>query len=301
MSALRNEILEHFMSYSMGIRPLEISFGDYRSFTIKDEGIFGVAIPNINNIEIIESFENVELKSIIIAHDGIRENFLILTSSQYTEKLKFSHICEDFVRIGENNNNREQIIKDPYSWWLQWGELLGNVKSNKTPYAILAELWTYLYEVRHGNRSITWEGSDAKNHDFESNDYNIEVKSSVSLFNEEITVSNQFQLKYEKELYIYFIILQDNRDGISIDNLISKLVEIGVDSDMLEQKMKNSGMIKGSEIRKMKYKILESRRYLVDSNFPVVDSNSFKNGIVPKGIKKISYIVDLVNIPYKKL
>lgn len=301
MSALRQEIVEHFMTYSTGERELSGFEDSFRTYTVKREGYFGVAIKNTENIDIYESFQNAELKSVYIDIKGNYEPYLLLSSTHANEKIKFSYICEDFVRLGNDNEYRKKITKNPASWWIEWGTLMGDTKSNKTPYSVLAELWTYNKELQKGNKTITWEGSKAKNHDFESENYNIEVKSTVSMFSEEVTISNQFQMLHENDLYLYFLIMQDNIDGISIDDVLKDLVSNGVDSDVLEKHLALLGMPKGNSSRIKRYKIIEARKYKVDGDFPMINSNSFIKGEIPKGIKKISYTVDLSMFDFVKI
>ncbi len=296
---LREEIAEHFASDKLGVREITSIPKKYLTYTVKQKGYYGVAIKNVKLIDIHESFEGAEISTVFIENDnGVDESFILLSSDEYLGKMKFTHICEDFVKLGHDNTYREKVQSDPYLWWKEWGMLLGDTRSRKSPYSVLGELWVYYNELKSGNKSISWEGSKGKNHDFESDNYNIEVKSTISLFNEEITVSNNFQLESNRKLYLDYIIMQENIEGISIDDIIVKLTSVGIDIDFLEKEMKELRIPANSMSRRSKYKILEYRRYTVDDNFPQINSRSFKDGKVPQGVKKVSYQVSLDKLDF---
>lgn len=300
MPNLQLTLQSHFTSMQRGSRLIEEFSNDYRTYTVKEDDYFGVAIYNREEIEINEKFQNAQIESVKITEDnGEVNNFLLLSSTLLNEKIKFSQICADFIRLGFNNHYREKVLLDPLSWWKEWGKLLGDTKSNKSAYPVLTELWVYYKEIKKGNSTILWSGPSGKNHDFESELYNIEVKSTVSLFSEEITISSQFQLEHEKKLFLYFIIVQVNLDGYSIDDMIEYIVKVGGNIDEIESKLYHLGFPKGYHLRKVKYKILEARSYCIDDNFPIINSEAFIDGKIPLGVKKISYSVDLTYLDYE--
>ena len=75
--------------------------------------------------------------------------------------------------------------------------------------------------------------------------------------------------------------------GLSINDLKTRLVTHGYDETLLESQLSERGHVKGSRIRDVRYKVLETRKYEVDDNFPKITKNSFK-----------MYNIDLTGTPF---
>ena len=76
------------------------------------------------------------------------------------------------------------------------------------------------------------------------------------------------------------------------------LLSQGYDAEKLELTLENMGLERGANVRTRKYKALERRKYEIDSNFPRLTRESFKNDKIPEGITHIKYCVDLEGLPY---
>lgn len=300
MNDLTNEITSHFLSSKMGARIVESIDNKYLTITLKQQEYYGVGILNIYDKQVNESFANVKLETKLLELNGKVISFLVLSSSKYEFRSSFARVCVDFVELGENNTKREEISSNPFSWWERWRELLGNVSVEKKPYSVIGEMWIYLQEIKNHN-SLEWTGPSRKNHDLEGDKYHLEVKSSISQFENVVTISNQFQLDSKVPLYLVFLKMQESKDGINIDELVEKLVEQGIDRAAIEQNLGKMNMPLGSSMRQKRYLILEGRKYLVDENFPTVKAESFVGGQFPKNVKKIIYEVDLTPYDYETI
>lgn len=292
------EITEHFFTSTSGARELTGFNPQDLTITIKLQEYYGVGILNVNEITINESFVNVRLESKTYNFDGEELSFLVLISTLHEHKSSFARLCDDFVGLGENRENRDLLTSDPYEWWSKWKSLLGNISSTKHPYSVIAELWSLKSEIIKGHPNISWEGPLAKNHDLEGDNYHIEVKSSISQFNNQITVSNQFQLDSEIPLYLYLIKWQESGDGISINSLVEDLISLGYSEEVLEQNLAMLNYPKGTNSRTTTYRFIEGRSYLVDENFPIINAKSFKDEKIPLYVLKYEYTVDLSSFEY---
>lgn len=293
-----NQIKMHFTSTRKGIRPLK-SIEDGKTYTIKEDFSYGVGVVNENEIIINEKFSNVFLESKTYLYNGEFIELIVLSSTLFSHNLEFSYLCAQFIMHGENKENRNLVVSDPFKWWEKWRELLGNSIRIQTPSSLIAELYVYYLEIINGNK-ITWLGPESASHDLQGDFYNIEVKSTLAKYKNEITVSGEFQLKKETALYIAFVKLEESISGYSINSLLEKLEDCGEDIQELNRKVVKLGFEIGSRVRdNKKYRINEIRYYEVNEKFPQISNESFKLNKIPDRISKIVYDVNLEGINYE--
>jgi hypothetical protein len=254
---------------------------------------FGVAIPYDGN-EICEEFANASLYNHELNVRGQNENCLMLMSSVENSRNEFAIFCRDFIYPGNNGEQRNEITKDPVGWWQRWKFLIGNSIMEKKPYAVLGELLMYNYLLREGKK-VSWEGPKSTSHDLIASDEEYEVKSTLSRYEKIVHITGQFQLQNTaKRLYLYFCRFERNVNGISINDVVNKLVvEQGESKEELNGKLNQLGYGTGSSARKEKYQVHEIIKYPVDENFPRITPELFKKETIPTGIKQLSYDVDL--------
>ncbi len=298
MTELLNEIIEHFMTFKMGARPLEGFDKQKLTITLKHPEYYGVGILNVNNVQVNEKFANVRLENKTFNINGEENPFLVLSSTLYEHKSSFARLCEEFCNLGKDDFNRNLITTEPIKWWEKWKDLLGNVSTNKTPYSVIGELLIYKQELEKKHENVTWEGPKAKNHDIEGDEYHIEVKSTLLQYANEVTISSQFQLDGNYDLYLVLLKMQESSDGISINSLVDQIISYGVDVDGVEIKLGALGMAHGSNVREKKFRVVEGRKYKIDESFPVINAESFKGDQVPRYVKKINYTIDLSSFEY---
>lgn len=295
---LADEIKLHFSSSRNGIRPLDKLIDDNETFTIKEEYSYGVGVVNRNNVIINEKFANVFLTNKNYVYNGEEINLLVLSSTLFSHHLEFSYLCAQFVTFGPKGENRKALIQNPLTWWEKWQELLGNSIKNQTASAVIGELYVYYMDVKNGQKT-SWLGPESSSHDLQNENYHIEVKSTLSKYKNEITISSQFQLKRDNDLYIAFIKLEESMDGYSINGLINELKMLGQDYSSINKMVVKLGFEEGSSIRdNKKYRVNELRYYRVDESFPQITEDQFKGNKFPNRIKKIVYDIDLEGIEY---
>lgn len=297
---LVNEIRLNFAGTKYGLREIEYLSKEYPAWSFKIRNEYGVAIKNTNKISICENFANCKIKnSIFIDKYGKEMDMLVLSCSIDSFRYQFAIMCAYFIDPGENGEERKKILEKPFQWWDEWRTLVGNTILNKKPYSVLGELLVLEELIKKGEK-VTWTGASSGTYDIESQTSNYEVKSTIKKYESTITINSQYQLESEKEMTLYFCRLEKSTSGYSIDSVLESLVSLGYNRNILEQNLKRMNLENGSSIRKEKYKILEKRKYNINSEFPKITEKSFVNGIIPKSIIHITYTIDLDGLTYSR-
>ena len=281
------------LGYAQSIAELEIT--EYPAWTVKLDDSYGVAIPYTGKEEINENFASARIRSTEIKIlQGDVKRVLLLTTNSQDIKTPFSTLCEGLIDPGDSGGNRVLIEASPIIWWKEWKELLGNRNIDERIYDVLGELCAFKYIVQKGEEA-EWNGPDGATYDIESTVRFIEVKSSINREKREVMISSQFQL-FPKEKSLFLILCRFEPtilSGISIDSILSDFAEIGYNTELLNQKLEKRGFEKGMSSRKRRFILHEMLLYKVDENFPTITPQDFIGGVMPQGITKITYTVDL--------
>lgn len=275
---------------------------EYPAWTFKQDNLVGVVVPIKDYFPFSEKFANTQIataQSVYI--NNVCYDVLMLTCSSIDLRDEFATICAQFVDPGINGSSRTQLIAEPEIWWKNWRALLGNSISNKESYPVLGELLLYEYFIEKGV-NVQWTGIDNATHDFELDDCSVEVKSTTERYGYEVTISSLYQMiPAGKPLYLVFFRFERSLHGRNIDDVIEKLSNHGISLELLEKALSKHGLEKGCTARRVRYKVLESRRYCVDDEFPSVTEKSFKEEKLPQSVIKFTYTIDLSGIPSVQL
>ena len=292
---LLEEIREHFaLLTSYGVRKLLVD--DVEAWTIIKPEFFGVAIHNVNELDVFEKFTNVKIFNDIIPIDNISTPVIIMSSDITATKREFSTLCSQFAERGINNENRMLIQEDIYAWIDNWKNLLGNSLKKKLVYDVIAELLVVEHLYKEGIKPY-WSGSDMGIRDIETSSFILDVKASTNRFDTNISISSQYQLIEDKPLYIYFCRLEKTKTfGESINSVVQRIGKMGIDLTEIETKLLSMNFHVKSNERNLMFNVLERKKYKVDGDFPVIIPESFVGGIIPKYISKIQYTVNLAGV-----
>lgn len=269
----------------------------YPAYVIRIPDGYGVAIEADDKLEVSEKFNSCRFHTGAVAIEGETKNYLILRSIFEEYRYEFAAFCAELVEPGENGKNRKALMKDPFSWWEKWKDLIGNTNRELKAYNVIAEMLVLDYKFKQ-DKTTEWAATRMGSHDIECADESGEVKSTLKRYGASVTISGQHQLEHMKRLYLYFCRLEESLEGVSINDMKEKLVQDGYDEGRLELELEHQGFEKGANIRNKKYKILEKRKYTVDETFPKIIRESFKNDKYPEGIIHIEYTVDLDGLKY---
>lgn len=302
---LTNEILNNWAGSPSGFASAlhELSDSRYESWTIRTSSEYGVAIPVAQNEEISEYFSGAHYYTRKIILDGTEEReALLLTAERDDIKEQFAALCAELLNPGENGELRKEISNNPIVWWSQWKEILGNKSVDLRAYDVLGELWMLKYLAEQGENA-EWNGPDGATYDIDCDGYFIEVKSTIARNRREITLSNLFQLDPPEGMKLYLVLCQFEtaQVGICIDGLVRDLEGLGYSSQMLNDKLERLGLEKGKTARKRNYILHAAIKYEINDSFPAIRESSFVGGIIPEGVKSITYTVSLDGITGDKI
>lgn len=291
---LLNEIQSSFYSKATGIKKIK----DF--YIYKKENEYGVALENIYNAKIDESFSNVKIKNEIIMVNNKQLEILSLMSSLESHKKEFSFFCMQFIE----NDVRKLILQRPLEWWDKWKELIGNKLHNPKPYDLIAELYTILRLLEENKEKVEWKGPVGSSIDITTSLSTYEVKASLVKYENEITISSQYQLgDYQVSNNVVFYKMEEMDVGISINDVLSKIANNKNSSDKMindiNEKLNLKGYRPNMSVMNKKYIIHEIRKYPIDNNFPKISIETFKDNKIPNNIKKISYVINLDNLQYE--
>lgn len=290
---IRNNWETDIVGYAQGIQSLEKT--PYPAWTVKFEDSYGVAIPTDDTVTLNEGFAGARIRTMpVYIASGISQNAIVLLANSNMIAIPFSSLCEALIIPGDEGSIRKAIITDPLAWWKEWKELLGNKNIDDRIYDVLGEICVFKYLLQHGEEA-EWNGPEGATYDIESLNGFFEVKSSINRSKREVTISSQFQLfPADKSLSLVFCCFEPViMSGISIDSTLNDLSVMGYNTDVLNQKLEKRGFEKGMSARKKTFLLHEMLQYKVDESFPRVTPESFVGGVLPAGITKISYTVDL--------
>ena len=300
MEELIKEIKTHFAAGIDGLRRINTLPDEYTAFTYRNSGVFGLAIEFDDEKVINEAANEVIYSTQILLKESGEKKFLLLTCLDEEYRNQFAELSYSFVTPGDNGENRKSILADPISWWNKWTELLGDRKSKKGSYDVLAELIAldYLYQQ---DKTTRWSATEAGTHDIESDSQSFEVKSTTKKSESHITISSRFQLESKNKLELFFFRLECSLSGFSINDVVESLEKHGYDRNLIESQLEEKGFVRGRSTRNIKYTILEVRKFIVDDDFPKIVEKSFKNDVFPQNIIKILYTIDLEGIKYTSM
>jgi hypothetical protein len=299
---LQNEILEYFASLrSNGAIPIESLPIEYPGWVIRIKDRYGVAIEVNTEMLISERFSNAKLKTENHIIGGRVVNLLTFTCSLEDLRIEFANLSAQFVYPGEDGQYRRSLLKSPRDWWTRWSSILGNSFRVKSPSQVIAELLTFKYYFLK-EENPKWIGHKGKSHDIEFNTGICEVKSTSQRYGFLIDVNSQFQLKAEKTtLFVSAFRFENSIHGISINSVSNELYNLGVDRKEIINGLDNLGYEEGMGSLDESYALLDARLYEVNDSFPRITSDSFVQGVIPIGIVKIKYTIDLENIAHANI
>lgn len=267
----------------------------FPAWTVKFIDSYGVAIPYDGVQEINENFSNARIYSSLVRFNADTERkALLLTTGAKDIAIPFSALCAELIDPGESGIFRNEILDSPLKWWREWKDLLGNKSIDERVYNVLGELCVLNRLIEIGEEA-NWNGPSGASYDIETDKRFVEVKSSVVRDQKEITISNQFQLDPpSKHLDLVFCQFEPSvSSGVSINNTIGELKAKGINVGEINKKLKELGFEEGRSSRSKTFVLHDMLKYTVDDTFPRVTPASFINGVMPAGITKITYTVDL--------
>ena len=275
----------------------------YPAWVIRTKDSRGVAVPVSSYIEIDESFSNIRIQCDQYNFEGQPIQFYLTLLSPINQNEnydKYSAICFDFVNTTDGSERRK-LTENPFAWWQEWKTLIGNVNKSREAHSVIAEMISLQHILEIGE-TVIWEGPSGGTVDIRGTTFDCEVKSSLSRYSDEIELSSELQLKKGVlPLHLYYCAFEKSESGTSIEMMVKRLVDLGMDEGTIEESLKEIGLNKGKASRLEKYHLLKFWDFKIDDDFPRIVPESFKGDSLPRGIKKIRYTVDLDGIDHTNM
>lgn len=256
---------------------------------VKMDKMQGVAIEIPVDKQVNEQFANIFYYTKEYVLDGQEYHLLMLVSDHSKLYEDFAVICAVFLEKVLDAESYQEIQKNPISWWHTMKELMGNANIEKVAYSVLAEMLSYYYLLKQG-KEVSWVGPFGGSVDFYCNDGGYEVKSTTARYGSQITVNSQYQLKAK---YLLFYRFEPALHGLSIQDMVAKLVGLDVEESEIERALEKLKYPIGSEVRTKSYRLLEAIKYEIDESFPKIVPESFIDGQLPDHISGLIYKLDL--------
>jgi hypothetical protein len=282
------KIRNGFAYFRTSAKP-SITLKEQYYWIVKIDGMQGVAIEIPSDKQVNEKFSNISYYTREYVVGGEERHLLMLISDHPNLYEDFAIICAGFLEKVIDAESYQTIQENPISWWYSMKELMGNANFEKEAYSVLAEMLSYYYLLNQ-QKEVSWVGPFDGSVDFNCNDGLYEVKSTVARYGSQITINSQYQLKAN---YLLFYRFEPAENGISIQDLVQRLVETGVEESEIERALIKLNYPMGSEIRTKSYRCLESKKYEIDESFPKITPESFKEGQLPKHISGLIYKLNL--------
>lgn len=299
---IKNNWKTDIVGYAQAIASLKETA--YPAWTVKLVDGYGVAIPYDGEAEINESFANARIYRAdnIMVSAGVMQRAIVLVTNSTGIEGPFASLCAEFVDPGANGTARKEIVNAPVDWWKKWKELLGNKNIDERIYDVLGELCV-LYRLIQSGEEANWNGPDGASYDIETDTRFVEVKSTLSRSKKEVTISNQFQLDPPgKPLNLVLCAFEPSiKSGFSINGIIAKFAKIGYNVALLNQKLEEMGFEEGMSSRSKTFILHEMLKYDIGPEFPRITPASFVGGVLPTGVSKITYTVDLSGMPSESM
>jgi len=300
---LINEIRTLFWKGNFGYAlPVASLPSEYPAWVVKDTESVSVAVPLDKMIVFSETFSSISIATKeFVKIDRNNRDLLILTSTDMENRDEFASFCADFVDPGENGERRTALTMNPSKWWEKWKRLVGNTSIDVKPYDVLAELLV-LERLFQAGKDPKWTGKTYGTNDIETTVSNYEVKSTLSRYGNDISISSLHQLvvREPKDLHLIFVRFEESESGgESIEKAVKRLKNAGFDAPFLESALKKHGLEMGRTGRTKQYNVLEMRDYVVDEQFPAVTPHSFKNEQIPEHVKRFTYTITLEGLRFE--
>lgn len=300
---LLEEIRTGFANLHNGSAMLNIESLDpaYAAWIFREDAAFGVAVEIPDDVIVSERFAGSRLATVDRVMHGSKRHLLRLECSAQSLRNEFAVVCAQMVTPGDDGKLREALLTAPLAWWENWCQLLGNAIANPSAYSVLGEMLALERLLKLGEHP-EWRGPVAGTIDLDTATAGYEIKSTISRYDSLIHVSGQFQLATSgaKKLYLVHQRFEPTAAGESINAVVDRLVALGKSREGLEDLLSRCGLETGCAARSETFSLLESLLYEVDANFPRITQESFVGGVLPAGVVRLEYQIDLAGLPHKQ-
>lgn len=153
-----------------------------------------------------------------------------------------------------------------------------------------------------GRSLAVWTGPDNSQHDFRSGLAAAEVKATMAREGRRIPISSVEQLHAPQgcSLTLAHTRFERHDAGDSLPAAVDRILALNVEQGQFEKKLLEAGYRRKHRTLYAgnRYRIVDRRFYdVLDPTFPKITPLSFAGGVVPAGVERLTYTVDVTNEP----
>jgi hypothetical protein len=212
---------------------------------------------------------------------------------------EFGHIVDDVLAALNDGAHPGSVCTNSLE---KWRNLLRGLRSGEldvlTATGLFGELLVLLDLAGASPRAAeVWTGPAGGRFDFTGADAAIEVKATTRRHGRLVEISGETQLDAPSglALYLQFVRLESvPAGGTRLRDLHASVLQAGVPRSEMRRRLEELQVdesVLASDQRC--YRVLETRLYSVDAQFPKIVPGSFAAGSLPSGTFRVRYVIDL--------
>ncbi|MDP1671613.1 MAG: PD-(D/E)XK motif protein, partial [Burkholderiales bacterium] len=238
--------------------------------------------------------------------------YLDITCQDATGHQAFDLIGGELAeRLANNVETAAEIVTRVIAKWRRfWGQASKQLLTRERQIGLFAEVWflTYWLIPRFGAAGSVgrWRGPFGSRHDFESNDFSVEVKATTATRGciHRINGIDQLTPPDNSPLFCFSLQLREEAGAAnSLPSVVSACHArltgdpnaIGMFESALSRAVYSS--IYEDEYIKLKLRVVTQGLYTVRDDFPRLTRAEFPNGL-PSGIEYVEYDINLDGVPH---
>lgn len=257
-------------------------------------------VPVINE-EVVEDHDSqgVQVGIRSLHHGGATTLYADLVCRIPRFNREFGHIVSDVLQALKEGAHPGSVCTNSLEKWRDLLRVLrGGEIDERTATGLFGELLLLRDIASVSPRAAeVWTGPEGGRFDFTSADSAIEVKATTRRHGRLVDINGETQLQAPPELalYLQFVRLElVPAGGTRLRDLHSAIIQAGVPSSEMRRKLDELGIDESvMAIDGKCYRVLETRLYRVDAQFPKIIPASFAGGNLPSGTLRIHYVIDL--------
>lgn len=248
----------------------------------------------------------VQIRARQLIDSGVLRQYAVIICRKPHLNELFSIIVLDILEESGQSGKKESGDKIAHRILNRWRELLARAPTDMPDQdaiiGIFGELWQLRKFVQINPQSVLfWRGPFKERYDFVSGRLALEVKTSLARIGRFVVIHGHDQLEATGTiLYLAFVKLNRvETGGESLRDLVNSIIHLDTESDELWTLLGHAGFTNQTldQCAHLKYEVLEDRVYVVDDLFPKITASSFIGGVLPNGVIKLEYTVDLSAAP----
>jgi hypothetical protein len=245
----------------------------------------------------------VHLATRSLVDDSGQRQYLDLACQKEHLNSVFTHLADEVLELlGQNPNQPLQACRQTLQ---RWRELLDrdveNVLSTEALCGLFGELWHLARIASQNPRGLsTWQGPQGARHDFTTEGWALEVKTTARRDEWKFRVHGLTQLEQPRDSRLFLCAMRleiNGAAGATIPDAIHGILESGVDRRDLLTRLAQLGYDVRDEphYRQLRFEVTDFRTYEVGTLFPRLTDTSFDPTGLPSGILDIHYTIDLAD------